>query len=195
MSGREAARRIFVAQGELLSDNEALEHIAGMLNGMDWDADLVSQIATLVKETGRDVSRPAEEDDTPGYDADEGEYVDYEEDPDDALVTLSSAMRQVRMATAESYFVGEMFLPDMRVDPRSQGLLGRIVIGGDRGDVWAADATAEEGGVRLTDVEFRTTLDFSGLTDDELREEAEEVIQACYASIQEETFWPTKRER
>ena len=192
MSGREAARRIFVAQGELLSDEEALNHIAGMLNGMDWDADLAAQIATLVRETGRDVSRPVEDDSTPGYDADEGEYVDYEEDPDDALVALSSAMRQVRIATAEPYFIGEMFLPGLRVDPRSQGLLGRIVIGGDKGDVWAADATAEDDGVRLTDVEFRTTLDLSDAGGDELRELAEEVIQACYDSIQEETFWPTR---
>lgn len=97
-----------------------------------------------------------------------------------------------RIAAADGYFVGEMFMPGLRTDPRHEGRMGSIVIGGDRGDVWAASASGDDRGVTLTGVEFRTTLDLSGLSPDELREEAEEVIRSSYESVQEDTFAPTR---
>ncbi len=75
--------------------------------------------------------------------------------------------------------------------------MGSIVIGGDRGDVWAASAHADERdgveGVTLVDVEFRTTLDLAGRPDNELREEVEHVIRDSYDSIQEDAFMPAGR--
>ncbi len=94
------------------------------------------------------------------------------------------------------YVVGEMFFPEMKTDERYEGRSGQVAIGGDRADVHAAssfnDHQLGEDGVMLVDVELRTRLDWSGLTADELQDEAREIIASCYASIQEETFCPQK---
>lgn len=42
----------------------------------------------------------------------------------------------------------------------------------------------------LYDVDFVTTLDLEG--DDDIKDEVREVVQACYNSIQEETFTQKK---
>lgn len=106
-------------------------------------------------------------------------------------ITNASAIAR-RIAAANAYFVGEVFMPGMRTDPRNEGRMGRIVIGGDRGDVWAASARADERdgaeGVTLVDVEFRTTLDFGGLGPDDLLDEVVQVVEESYDSIQEDTF-------
>lgn len=109
---------------------------------------------------------------------------------------ITNAARVARRIATTAYFVGEVFMPGLRTDPRHEGRMGHVVIGGDRGDVWATSAHADEKdsveGVTLVDVEFRTTLDFSGIGSDELREEAEHVIQGSYDSVQEDTFMPTR---
>jgi hypothetical protein len=94
------------------------------------------------------------------------------------------------------YFMGEMFLPDLHANPRYQNDLGSIVIGGDRGDVWATSAYNDNrdgvDGVVLIDVYFKTSLDLDSISSDELICEAEHVVKDCYDSVQEDTFAPSK---
>jgi len=95
-----------------------------------------------------------------------------------------------------TYFVGEIFMPGMRTNPRYEGLAGSVVIGGDRGDVLAASAHTDERdgeeGVTLTDVEFRTTLDFDDLDRSEIVDEVRQVVEESYESIQEDAFAPVR---
>ncbi len=110
--------------------------------------------------------------------------------------SLSLPIMAAQIIASNGYFVGEVFMPDMRTNPRNKGRMGNIVIGGDRGDVWATSTHADERdgveGVTLTDVEFRTTLDFDGLDHDELLDEVRQVVGESYDSIQEDTFVPTR---
>lgn len=76
----------------------------------------------------------------------------------------------------------------------SEGNLGRIIIGGDRGDVEAPSSLNSENdkceaGVALADVTLLTTLE---LSDDEVVDIVREVVEACYESVQEETFVQSK---
>lgn len=90
-----------------------------------------------------------------------------------------------------SYPVGNLFFVGLDCDERfSYGNRGHITIGGDKGDVHASGALNSEDdeceeGVALLDVTFLTTLD---LTKDEVEDEVCEVVEACYDSIQAETF-------
>lgn len=87
-----------------------------------------------------------------------------------------------------SYPVGNLFFVGLDCDERFSR--GPIIIGGDKGDVHASGALNSEDdeceeGVALLDVTFLTTLD---LTEDEVEDEVCEVVEACYDSIQAETF-------
>lgn len=88
-----------------------------------------------------------------------------------------------------SYPIGNLFFAGLKTNERfSHGNLGCITIGGDKGDVGAISALnteREECGVLLEGVTFLTTLD---LNSDEVEDAARKVVQACYDSIQEETF-------
>jgi len=89
-----------------------------------------------------------------------------------------------------SYSIGTVFLAGLETNERfSCSNRGGIFIGGDRGDVEAVSAlnSEKEGeeGVALEDVTLFTTLD---LDDSEIEGEIREIVQACYDSIQEETF-------
>ncbi len=89
-----------------------------------------------------------------------------------------------------TYSAGNVFFPGLDCKKRlSEGNGGNILIGGDRGDVEAVSAriiTSHRGsGVLLEDAFFLTTLD---LERSEVEDEVREVVQACYDSIQEETF-------
>ena len=101
---------------------------------------------------------------------------------------------QRKVQKMNKYFVcNTMFIPGLHVNSRYQNDMGSIVIGGNRGDVHASSAHRDEigQGVVLIDVEFKTTLDFDDLSFDELLDEAKQVIQESYASIQEDTFIPS----
>jgi len=110
------------------------------------------------------------------------------------ITSASAAAR--RIASTNEYFVGEVFMPGMRTDPRHEGRMGHIAIGGDRGDVRASGAHADErdgvAGVTLTDVEFRTSLDLGDLDPEDLMDEVLQVVGESYESIQEDTFAPTR---
>jgi len=100
-NGRLTARRI-IAQNEL-GDSEALDLIAGLLSNSRWGADTVHQIASFLGETGREVPRPLDDPDDlddEGYDPDEGEFMDYEEDPDEAALLVSSAVGRIGKSAA-----------------------------------------------------------------------------------------------
>jgi len=89
-----------------------------------------------------------------------------------------------------------MFFPGLETNERfSEGNQGRILIGGDHGDVKGTSATNEtvdgEEGVMLVDVDFYTGWD--DLTEDDLDNEVRKVVGACYDSIQEETFCQSKK--
>jgi len=94
------------------------------------------------------------------------------------------------------YKIGNMFLPGLNFNPRYENRFGRILIGGDRGDVIADSAYNDEKngkrGVFLRNVIFRTTIDFDDLLPEELRNEAENVILFAYESIQGDAFIPQK---
>jgi len=97
-----------------------------------------------------------------------------------------------------SYNIGNIWFAGLACNERfSEGNLGRIVIGGDRGDVEAPSAEnhiaelAGDSGVMLWDVTLLTTLD---LRDDEVEDEVREVVRQCYDSIQEETFTQSGKE-
>ncbi len=92
------------------------------------------------------------------------------------------------------YFVGEMFFPGLTVNTRHMNDLGRIVIGGDKGDVHASGAYNDrqdgENGAVLVDIELRTTLD---LDEDEAFEMADDVVQFSFESVGEDAFIPSKK--
>lgn len=96
----------------------------------------------------------------------------------------------------QRYNVGQIFFPGLQTNERmSEGNLGRILIGGDIGDVDAASATNEEvdgkSGVMLVDVSFETG--WEDLNEYDLGHEVRKVVEACYESIQEETFCQSKK--
>lgn len=95
------------------------------------------------------------------------------------------------------YNIGTVFFAGLACNERfSEGNQGHITIGGDRGDVEAPSALNSkndecEAGVALADVTFLTTLD---LDESEIEDEVRTVVEACYDSIQAETFTQTGKE-
>ena len=89
------------------------------------------------------------------------------------------------------YNIGTVFFDGMECNERfSHGNTGRITIGGDRGDIDALSALNSENaeceeGVALENVTLLTTLD---LDENEIEDEVRTVVEACYDSIQAETF-------
>ena len=94
------------------------------------------------------------------------------------------------------YSVGSMFFPGLKTNERfSEGNQGRILIGGDHGDVKCTSATNEtvedEAGVMLVDVDLITG--WEDLDEDEQENEVRKIVESCYDSIQEETFCQSKK--
>lgn len=95
------------------------------------------------------------------------------------------------------YPIGGLFFAGLETDERlSHGSRGRIKIGGDNGDVEASNAlntdNSEGEGVYLDEITLITSLCLaSGV---EIEDEVRKVVEACYQSIQAETFTQTGKE-
>ena len=92
------------------------------------------------------------------------------------------------------YKLDSLWLPHMSVNERYQDDLGKIVVGGDKGDVYAKYAENKNGGVLLSDVELHWGFNIT-LTDDEIYEEIDQIVSECWDSIGEDTFIPTKNRK
>ena len=89
------------------------------------------------------------------------------------------------------YVIGSLVIPGTTCNERwSTRGMGSIVIGGDRGDVHATEATNTMDGVEMHGVELHSML--NGLTDEEAREIAEDVVRASWESVGEDTFRITR---
>lgn len=49
---------------QITSDNDALDLIAYLMSGAEWDADTLEHIAQIVQETGREINGPEEDDES-----------------------------------------------------------------------------------------------------------------------------------
>ncbi len=86
---------------------------------------------------------------------------------------------------AGEYHFSNFLIEGVEMHQRSANDPGQIVIGGDKGDVFALHAIQQDEGVCLHDVTLKS---MDGLSLDEASDIVMEIVQSCYASIGKDTF-------
>ena len=91
----------------------------------------------------------------------------------------------------EEYYIEEKFIPGWSFDSRYENRLGKILIGGDKGDLIIDYAYNEGDGVRLHGIKLQTG--FTGLSDEGKEGMIDEILWDSYNSIGGDSFMPNKR--
>lgn len=121
--------------------------------------------------------------------------IDIQDRLDAAIAVAREEQEQAQLEREGPYTIGDVFFPGMECDERRSS--GRIVIGGDRGDVhatgaWSAeDGENDEEGVMLENAVLHTSI--AGLTDEEALGIIRDVVTESWEAVGKDTFTVSKR--